>query len=381
MNTCQKCGCSPCACGNTVLSGVQLVNSLLTNPTIDGGTLNGGVANDFALVGATLDCTSRGCTAGVGVCNDGLATNAQVCASIEAAISGSNPAFCTAVGLCVADIATFCIGVATCIASTPAIINVNAAFGNGARATTALYGVVRYATAGELANVVCLTAIDPCTLGAFWTTPSLASPLWAAFNSAVMLVNTTNAGFCPAVLACGVAPLASPAFTGTPTAPTAAPGTNTTQLATTAFVQAAVANVIPLATCAQLAAKWTPGGVLAPTTRFLAGDCLSYTPAQIVLAGLSAGGPGTVFASGYSPGNISTGCSMAGTLAGGIVVTFIAPQVDLAYGIGVSGQRFNGIDFLSPPLLRVSNKSVNGFVVTGLSGQEVDVSFVCGRAA
>src|ERR1019366_1619906 len=38
------------------------------------------------------------------------------------------------------------------------------------------------------------------------------------------------------------APIASPAFTGTPTAPTAAPGTNTTQLATTAFVQAAVSS-------------------------------------------------------------------------------------------------------------------------------------------
>ena len=40
----------------------------------------------------------------------------------------------------------------------------------------------------------------------------------------------------------GFAPLASPAFTGVPTAPTAAPGTNTTQLATTAFVEAAIAN-------------------------------------------------------------------------------------------------------------------------------------------
>ncbi len=37
------------------------------------------------------------------------------------------------------------------------------------------------------------------------------------------------------------APLASPALTGTPTAPTAGPGTNTTQLATTAFVTAAIA--------------------------------------------------------------------------------------------------------------------------------------------
>lgn len=36
------------------------------------------------------------------------------------------------------------------------------------------------------------------------------------------------------------APKASPAFTGTPTAPTAAAGTNTTQIATTAFVQTAV---------------------------------------------------------------------------------------------------------------------------------------------
>jgi hypothetical protein len=38
----------------------------------------------------------------------------------------------------------------------------------------------------------------------------------------------------------GAAPLASPALTGTPTAPTATAGTNTTQLATTAFVAAAV---------------------------------------------------------------------------------------------------------------------------------------------
>lgn len=39
------------------------------------------------------------------------------------------------------------------------------------------------------------------------------------------------------------AALASPALTGTPTAPTATLGTNTTQLATTAFTAAAIANV------------------------------------------------------------------------------------------------------------------------------------------
>jgi len=38
------------------------------------------------------------------------------------------------------------------------------------------------------------------------------------------------------------APIASPTFTGTPTAPTAAVGTNTTQIATTAYVTTAVAS-------------------------------------------------------------------------------------------------------------------------------------------
>nr|WP_280286635.1 hypothetical protein [Pseudomonas sp. BN415] len=44
--------------------------------------------------------------------------------------------------------------------------------------------------------------------------------------------------------ALAAAPLATPAFTGTPTAPTAAAGNNTTQLATTAFVQAAIAALV-----------------------------------------------------------------------------------------------------------------------------------------
>lgn len=46
------------------------------------------------------------------------------------------------------------------------------------------------------------------------------------------------------------APLASPTFTGTPSAPTAAVNTNTTQLATTAFVQAEIANEASIANVA-----------------------------------------------------------------------------------------------------------------------------------
>jgi hypothetical protein len=42
----------------------------------------------------------------------------------------------------------------------------------------------------------------------------------------------------------GLAPIANPTFTGTPTAPTAAAGTNTTQIASTAFVVAAIAAAL-----------------------------------------------------------------------------------------------------------------------------------------
>ena len=45
-------------------------------------------------------------------------------------------------------------------------------------------------------------------------------------------------------LAYATAPINSPAFTGTPTAPTANAGTNTTQIATTAFVSTAISNLI-----------------------------------------------------------------------------------------------------------------------------------------
>lgn len=44
----------------------------------------------------------------------------------------------------------------------------------------------------------------------------------------------------------GLAPLASPNFTGVPTAPTATPGTNSTQIATTQFVGTALSSYLPL---------------------------------------------------------------------------------------------------------------------------------------
>lgn len=59
------------------------------------------------------------------------------------------------------------------------------------------------------------------------------------------------------------ADLASPTFTGTPAAPTASPGTNTTQVATTAFVTAAAAaiNSVP----SGMIAMWSGSVATIPT--------------------------------------------------------------------------------------------------------------------
>ena len=52
------------------------------------------------------------------------------------------------------------------------------------------------------------------------------------------------------------APSLSPAFTGSPTAPTAAEGTNTTQIATTEFVTTALNNIDALPDQTDMAGKY-----------------------------------------------------------------------------------------------------------------------------
>jgi hypothetical protein len=76
----------------------------------------------------------------------------------------------------------------------------------------------------------------------------------AAISGTLNVTGTLSGGI--------VAPLASPTFTGTPAAPTAAPGTNTTQLATTAFVTAALQAVYPVGSIYTNATNNTNPGTL-----------------------------------------------------------------------------------------------------------------------
>lgn len=62
--------------------------------------------------------------------------------------------------------------------------------------------------------------------------------------------NSVSTGWLNLLSFLGGAPIASPTFTGTPAAPTASAGTNTTQIATTAFIQAAI-TALSLGTASQ----------------------------------------------------------------------------------------------------------------------------------
>lgn len=94
------------------------------------------------------------------------------------------------------------------------------------------------------AGIGCNSSINASTLGgtAAAAYALLASPAFTGAPTAPTAsagTNTTQLAT-TAFVANSFAPLASPALTGTPTTPTATAGTNTTQIATTAFVQNAV---------------------------------------------------------------------------------------------------------------------------------------------
>jgi len=93
--------------------------------------------------------------------------------------------------------------------------------------------------------------------------------------------------------------LASPTLTGTPTAPTAAPGTSTTQVATTAFVQAAatpISNAYPIGSIYMNASDSTN-----PATLLGFGTWTALGAGRVLL-GAGTGGGGT-YAAGATGGS------------------------------------------------------------------------------
>lgn len=140
------------------------------------------------------------------------------------------------------------------------------------------------------------------------------------------------------------ADLSSPAFTGTPTAPTAAPGTNSTQVATTAFVAASVGTVNNIA-----------GGGQNRVVYQSAADTTAFAPAPTV-AGTYLGWTGSAFAwstvsastsAALTINNSGAGASSGATFNGSLPVTISyntvgAPSTSGAGATGTWGINITG---------------------------------------
>ena len=119
---------------------------------------------------------------------------------------------------------------------------------------------------------------------------------------------------------------ASPTFTGTPAAPTAAQGTNTTQLATTAFVNAEIAADLTAAIGTTVQA-YDADTAKRDTTN-------TYTALQTMNAGISVDGPYKQAAEAVSALDIdlSTGNYFTKTINGNSTFTFSNPPASGTVG-------------------------------------------------
>ena len=153
------------------------------------------------------------------------------------------------------------------------------------------------------------------TAAALTSTTQIAT---TAFTTAAVGVETTARTTAEALLA----PLASPTFTGTPAAPTAAAGTSTTQLATTAFVATSFAP---------LASPTLTGTPAAPTASAGTNTTQVATTAFVTTA-IALNVP-TAKSSAYTIASADT-VVLATAGAGGFTVTLpVAPVAGRRYGV------------------------------------------------
>jgi hypothetical protein len=140
------------------------------------------------------------------------------------------------------------------------------------------------------------------------------------------------------------APLASPALTGVPTAPTATAGTNTTQIASTAFVAASVSSGVTNIG-GQIGALTISGGALAstviPVPRYDAAQSLTAAQQNQAQSNLGTLGRNRFINGNFSIDQRNAGASQSVAATGNAVYT-----VDRWYGrvtgAAVTGQRIAG---------------------------------------
>ena len=175
-----------------------------------------------------------------------------------------------------------------------------------------------------------LTGRAPLASPTFTGTP--AAPTAAQGTNTTQIATTAFVNAEIAADTAAKAPLASPTFTGVPAAPTASQGTNTTQLATTAFVNAEIAADLTAAigsTVQAFDADTTKNDVANTFT-----PTQTFTAASVHNGGLTVDGPYKQVAEAVSALSIdmSTGNYFTKTISGNSTFTFANPPTSGTVG-------------------------------------------------
>lgn len=328
----------------TVTGTENIANVNITGGTISGlsspiavpsgGTGNGTFSAHAVIVGegtSALAAVGPG-TAGLPLVSGGSSADPSYSALSLASLA-TQAANTVVANSTSASAAPAAVTIPSCSNSTAALIwTANVGFGcrTNAALTTGTLAQFASTTSAQLAGVIS----DETGSGAlvFGTSPTISgasisggggingvpiggtTPSTAAFTT--LSANSTVSGSGFTTLLSPYAPLASPAFTGIPTAPTATLGTNTTQIATTAFVAAAHGRLLNVQV-------FTTSGTYTPT---------SGTASAIIEVQAPGGGSG-----GTSTTNASTVAVSAAGAAGSYAKVYWTSASSQTVTIGAAG--------------------------------------------
>ncbi len=180
------------------------------------------------------------------------------------------------------------------------------------------------------------------------------------------------------------APLDSPGLTGTPTAPTAAAGTNTTQIATTAFAMTAASNAVAgvattFASSAENASGTVENKAVDPLGIREAFNATGSAPVFACRAWVNFNGTGTV--SILASGNVS---SITDNGTGNYTVNFATAMPDVKYAVTGSAMRdlSNYAAIFTAPIntdaggARTTTSATVGAVLLGSTVSNVDAAYM-----
>lgn len=235
----------------------------------------------------------------------------------------------------------------------------------------------RLVTAGNVLITPAFSSITskPTTLAGYGITDGLT----AANLTGYLTTASASATYQTIAGMSSYAPLASPGLTGTPTAPTAANGTNTTQLATTAYVVNALSGYalsanVPAASSTTPAAVSTTGAVGTGST-FARADHVHALPTTAVTAGSygSASSVATFTVDGF--GRLTAAGSTAIAIAAGAVSGLAASATtDTTNATNISSGTLANARLASSVLRNDQAVACNDQVISRFAGNTIAVT-------